>query len=200
MAGCNLEDSKGTLEDLGWVLFWWFSTWGDMVSRGHFKEWVHFDCHNSSDAPLVLCVRGKDVKSMNKAERSWKQGIYCSESECLYWDTHSLVGAIKSILVNACRESHSKGLSWAPFLSVFNYAVIFRGGGGAGSTFHRTDILEKLSKSEVCKSNHFRKVLINYSNEGSCLLSTCCTPGTGLRIVHALSHLISFIHQWDSCY
>lgn len=170
-----------------------------MVSRGHFKEWVHFDCHNSSDAPLVPCVRGKDVKSMNEAERSWKQGISCSESECLYWDTHSLVGAIKSILVNAYRESHSKGLSWAPFLSVFNYAVIFWGA-GVLVLLSTTDILEKLSKSEICKSNHFRKVLINYSNEGSCLLSTCYTPGTGLRVVLALSHLISFIHQWDSCY
>lgn len=43
------------------------------------------------------------------------------------------------------------------------YAVFFGGGGGsAGSTFHRTGILVKLSKSEFCKSSHFSNTIINY--------------------------------------
>lgn len=53
------------------------------------------------------------------------------------------------------------------FLGAFSfrfYAVFFGWGRGRVlvCSFHTTDIFEKLSKSELCKSSHFRNTMINY--------------------------------------
>lgn len=65
------------------------------------------------------------------------------------------------MLVESLKQEDSFGRLF--FLSVQSYLlVIYLFFFGAGSTFHRTDILEKLSKSEFCQSNHFRNTMISY--------------------------------------